>query len=50
MTINIDIFENKAGSKERGKAWMEIAEVLNVDERFGGALTARGAREKKHLI
>lgn len=48
--VGAGIFENKSGSKERGRTWLEIAEVLNTDERFGDALTARGARDRFTLI
>ena len=48
--VGTGIFEFRAGSKERGKTWLEIAESLNTDERFGGALTARGARDRFTLI
>lgn len=45
----VGIFENKAGSKERGKAWQETADTLNKDEHFA-TLTARGARDRFTLL
>jgi hypothetical protein len=44
------IFEHRAGSRERGNVWQNIAEKLNSDERFGAALTTRGARDRFNLL
>lgn len=46
----VGIFENKSGSKERGKCWMEIAETLVKSDDGFFALTPRGARDRFTLI
>ena len=42
------IFQNKAGSRERGNIWQEIATNLNNYEEF--VVTLRGVRDRFSVI